>query len=362
MNLWFIFLTGLTSGGVTCAAMQGGLLASTIANQKNLDTNKNSADTKPTSFDVGDWGPVAIFLVTKLGSHILLGFALGALGSAITFSASIRLFFQGFAALFMLASAMNLLEVHPIFRYLAFTPPKFARRLIKNNISTTDKLFAPGLLGLFTVLIPCGVTQAMEVLAVTSGSAINGALIMGTFVLGTSPMFVLIGIATAKLSEVWKVYFLRSAAILLVGMALYSLNGILQVSDSPYSIQRMGPRLVKLLPPYEKSVDSVGARRGSPADPNVTLVNGVQKVTLHVSNSGYSPKAFKVQKDIPVELTLESTGNVYSCATAFTFKAFNITEMLGPSDSKVRKFTPTKKGIFTFACSMGMYSGTMEVI
>lgn len=359
MNLWIIFLTGLTSGGVTCAAMQGGLLASTIANQKNLDNDQKSPDSKVNSFDIGDWGPVAIFLTTKLGSHIILGLLLGALGSAISLSVSMRLFFQGFAALFMLASAANLLELHPIFRYMAFTPPKFARKLIKNS-TTSDKLFAPGLLGLFTVLIPCGVTQAMEVLAISSGSALNGALIMGTFVLGTAPMFVLIGIATAKLSEVWKVYFLRSAAVLLVGMALYSLNGILQASDSPYSLQRMGPRLVKLLPPYENTQTTQS--KTQVRDPSVRLVDGFQKVTLTVSNGGYSPKTFKVQKDVPVELTLETKGNVYSCATAFTFRAFNISDLLGPSDSKVHVFTPSKKGIYTFACSMGMYSGTMEVI
>ena len=348
MNLWLIFLTGLTSGGVTCAAMQGGILASTIANQKK--------EKVVPRFGVDDWGGVAAFLTTKLIAHIILGFFLGALGSAITLSLGMRLFFQGFAALFMFASAMNLLEVHPIFRFIAFTPPQFARKLIKNN-SVTDRLFAPGLLGFLTILIPCGVTQAMEILAISSGSPIQGALIMGTFVLGTAPMFVLIGIATAKLSEVWRVYFLRSAAILLIAMALYSVNGILQVTDNPYSLQRLGPRIVKLLPPYDTSTPKTKA-----ADPNVRLMDGKQKVTLSVSNRGYSPKTFRVQKDIPVELTLETTGGVYSCATAFTFKAFNISEFLKPSDSKVKTFTPTKKGIYTFACSMGMYSGTMEVI
>ncbi|MEI8232222.1 MAG: sulfite exporter TauE/SafE family protein [bacterium] len=348
MNLWLIFLTGLTSGGITCAAMQGGILASTIANQKLGPDDSQHRD---------DIIPVAGFLTAKLLSHIILGFLLGALGSAISLSLNVRLFFQAFAALFMFASAMNLLEVHPIFRYLAFTPPKFARQLIKNN-SRANQIFAPSLLGLFTVLIPCGVTQAMEVLAISSGSAVSGALIMGAFVLGTIPMFILIGVATARLSEVSKGIFLRAAAILLIAMALYSLNGILQVTDNPYSLQRLGPRLVRLLPPYETK----GVVASKIADSSVRLVDGKQKVTLRVSNSGYSPKTFRVQKDIPVELTLETTGGVYSCATAFNFKAFDIADFLGPSDSKVHVFTPTKKGIFTFACSMGMYSGTMEVI
>jgi len=154
-----------------------------------------------------------------------------------------------------------------------------------------------------------------------------------------------------------KQFAIFGAAILLIGMALYSVNGILQVTDNPYSLQRLGPRIAKLLPPYDTSTP-----KSKVADPNVKLEGGKQKVTLSVTNRGYSPKTFRVQKDVPVELTLETKGGVYSCATAFTFKAFNIAEFLKPQDSKVKTFTPTKKGIYTFACSMGMYSGTMEVI
>ena len=344
MNLWLILLTGLTSGGVTCAAMQGGILASTIANQKKLKVEPG--------FGADDWAGVTAFLVTKLIAHIILGFFLGWLGSAITLSLSMRLFFQGFAALFMFASAMNLLEVHPIFRFMAFTPPKFARKLIKNN-TTADRLFAPGLLGFLTILIPCGVTQAMEILAISSGSPIQGALIMGTFVLGTAPMFVLIGIATAKLSEVWRIYFLRTAAVLLIAMALYSFNGILQVMDSNYSLERLGPRIVKLLPPYDQSAERV--------IPTPSIVDGVQPVTINILNSGYSPRYFAVKNGIPVKLTVNA-GEVYSCATAFTFRAFGINAFVKPNTNQVFTFTPDKKGIYTFSCSMGMYSGTMEVI
>ena len=37
MNLWLIFLTGLTTGGLSCLAVQGGFLASIIANQKEKE-------------------------------------------------------------------------------------------------------------------------------------------------------------------------------------------------------------------------------------------------------------------------------------------------------------------------------------
>jgi len=346
MNYWLIFLTGLTSGGVTCAAMQGGLLASVIANQKKQVINPGLGKDDIT--------PVSSFLTAKLISHVILGALLGSLGTVVELSLTAKLFFQGAAAAFMLASALNLLDVHPIFRYLSYQPPKWAYRVLKKN-EQSSSLFAPSILGLLTVFIPCGVTQAMAVVALSTSSAVQGALTMGAFVLGTFPLFFLIGIGTSRLSEVWRRDFLRTAAFLLIFMAASSVNGILQVNDSPYSIQRLGPQLVKLLPPYDHSTPTS-------SDPNVKLENGTQKVTLTVSNGGYSPRYFRVQSGVPVELTLETDGQVYSCATAFTFKAFDIYEVLKPVDTKVHKFTATKKGKYTYSCSMGMYSGVMEVI
>ena len=145
MNLFVIFLTGLTTGGLSCIAMQGGLLASVIANQKDqehdsLVENKNTYKEKKRqkylkkiqkknfslkSFDQLDWLPVTMFLGAKLISHTILGLLLGLLGSAITLSLGIRLTFQVFTALFMFATAMNLMDVHPIFRFVMFQPPKF---------------------------------------------------------------------------------------------------------------------------------------------------------------------------------------------------------------------------------------------
>lgn len=337
MNYWLIFLTGLTTGGFTCAAMQGGLLASVIASGKK--------DKGNTRLDYLDIAPVAAFLVAKLVSHVILGAGLGYLGNTLELSLTAKLTFQVLAALFMLGTAGNLLELHPLFRYFAITPPRFMYKLLKNT-SHSQALFAPALLGLLTVFIPCGVTQAMEVVAITSGSPVVGALTMGAFVLGTSPMFAAIGIATARFSEVWRTQFLRVAAAIIVIMAGNSLNGVLVALDSPYSLNKI---YFVLSQPIE-------------ATKTVPLTDGVQKVTIKVENGGYSPRYFAVRRGVPVELTLATQGGVYSCATAFTFKAFNIYEVLKPVDTKVHKFTPDKPGRYTFSCSMGMYSGVMEVI
>jgi sulfite exporter TauE/SafE len=352
MNLWLVFLTGLTTGGLSCLAMQGGLLASVITNQKDdeLETSKDRASLKPGSFDSLDWLPVTMFLGSKLVIHTLFGFLLGALGSVISLSLGVRLAFQIFTAFFMLATAMNLLNVHPIFRYVMFQPPRFIRKWIRGS-TKSKALFAPAVLGLLTVFIPCGVTQAMEITAINSGSAVNGALIMFAFVLGTSPLFALIGVAAAKLSETWNQRFLKAAAYGLVVMSIWGLNGVLVVMDSPVTLQKMSQPVTGFF----------SAERFAPEEATANVIAGVQKVEIQAVNAGYQPRYFKVKAGQPVELTV-STNETHSCAAAFTFKAFKIATFLGPTDSKTFTFTPTQKGKYTYACSMGMYTGTMEVI
>jgi sulfite exporter TauE/SafE len=352
MNLWIIFLTGLTTGGLSCLAVQGGLLASIVANQKKQEMNQTQ---KKGGEIPGTWQelavlPVGMFLLAKLISHTILGFLLGSLGSVMELSLSAKLTFQVFTAIFMFATAANLLDLHPIFRYVVFQPPAFIRRMIKNS-SKSKALFAPFVLGLMTVLIPCGVTQAMEVLVIGNGNAVQGALTMFVFVLGTIPLFSLIGFSIAKLSDSLYQKFTKVAAIALVAMSLYSINGALQALDAPISVQ-------KAVLFYQKFKRF---ENGGTYGPLAEVVDGIQKVKINVTADGYTPKYFTVKAGTPVELTVE-TKDVYSCASAFTFKAFKIYTNLKSTDQKTFTLTPTEKGKFTFACSMGMYTGVMEVI
>ena len=293
MNLFIIFLTGLTTGGLSCLAMQGGLLASVIANQKN--------HSKQNKIKNLDWQPVVMFLATKLVAHAVLGFLLGALGSVITLSLGVRLGFQIFTAIFMFATAMNLLDAHPIFRHLAFQTPKFLQRLIKNT-SKSQNLFAPAILGLMTIFVPCGVTQAMEVLAINSGNPLYGALIMLFFVLGTSPLFAILGIITTKLSDTWNKKFSKFAATILIIMAIYSLNGVLLVVNSPLTINKL----------ISSITNSFSSNKNNQSTTTQSK-NNMQEITINITSRGYKPNYIKVKRGIPVKLTLQSNG-VYSCS------------------------------------------------
>ncbi len=337
MNYWLIFLTGLTTGGLSCLAMQGGLLASVITNQKEILSQNNQ---KP---HVKDWQLVAMFLVAKLITHTIFGLLLGSLGSVISLSLEVRLFFQIFTAVFMFSTAMNLLNVHPFFRKFAIQPPKFIYKYIK-NATLAQTFFAPVLLGVLTIFVPCGVTQAMEIQAINTGSAIAGALTLAFFVLGTSPLFFTVGFATAKLSDSLKQTFYKVAAIILIGMSLYGINGVLTALDSPFSFNR---------------ITQIFNNNESTNQPTIQP-GETQNITVNITNSGYSPKSFTVKAGSPVVLTLTTNG-VYSCASAFVFREFGINTTLKSTDTQSFKFTPNKKGTYNFSCSMGMYTGTMRV-
>lgn len=372
MNLFAVFLTGLTTGGLTCLAMQGGLLASVVANKKSKEIDDLTADKEllkakkreayiskqsGQTFVLDKDGLMAVlmFLGAKLVAYTVVGVFLGALGSLITLSLNVRLAFQVFSALYMLATALNLLEAHPIFRYVVIQPPKFLQKLVRNS-TKSDALFAPAVLGVFTIFVPCGVTQAMEVLAINSGSPILGALIMFAFVLGTSPIFMLVGLATAQFSSLWHQRFLHVAAFALIAMSTYGINGVLTVLDSSLALQNIG----KAIASFGEPPDWYGTtqRGGGTSTP---IVDGKQQVTISITNNGYTPTRVAVQAGIPVELTLESKG-VYSCASSFTLRKFNVFTQLQPNDKKVIAFTPTEKGNFVYSCSMGMYTGTMTVL
>lgn len=340
-DLWVIFLTGLTVGGLTCLAVQGGLLASVIAErEKEIEPGKNK--TKHALYATG------AFLISKYIAYVLLGFLLGAFGGAINIGGNVQTFMQLFAGVYMVAVALNLLNIHPIFRYVVIQPPRFLTRLVRNQSKSKD-IFAPALLGAMTIFIPCGTTLAMEALAISSANAFVGASIMAVFILGTIPLFFGIGVLTSVLGEAFKLKFLKLAAVAVIYLGLSAINGALVALNSPLTFQSMvenSPITINLSP---KVIDPL----------NNLATN--QDVNINITKNGYEPNYFRVRKDEPVTLIVKNN-DIYNCASAFRIPALGISKNLSEKSREVITFTPTKAGKLQFNCSMGMYRGVIEVI
>lgn len=341
LNLWVIFVTGLTVGGLTCLAVQGGLLASVIAAREE-ESALGKGTAKHAMYATG------VFLVTKYIAYVVLGFILGAFGGALNIGGRVQTIMQLVAGLYMIAVALNLLNIHPIFRYAIIQPPRFLTRMVRNQSKSKD-LFAPALLGGMTIFIPCGTTIAMEALAISSANAFIGASIMAVFILGTMPLFFGIGALTSVMGEAFKSKFLKLAAVAVIYLGVTSINGSLTALGSPFTLQAVADNFPKNI--------ILGNGDNTSQDEQLSSQNAV----IDVTSRGYTPNYLKVKKGKQVTLILKSK-DAYSCASAFRIPALGISVNLKANDTQTVKFTPDKVGKIIFACSMGMYRGVIEVI
>lgn len=351
MNLWVIFLTGLTVGGLTCLAVQGGLLASTIAAREEADLEEGDK-RKHTVY------PTLAFIAMKLITYTILGFILGSFGGALNISPNVQIFMQFTAGLYMILIALNLLNIHPIFRYAVIQPPRFLTRVVRNQSKSKD-LFAPAFLGAMTIFIPCGTTLAMEALAISSANAFLGAAIMFTFVLGTTPLFFGIGWLTAILGDNLRSRFLKIAALIVLYLGITSANGALVAAGSPITLQSIAENS-----PIQIDLSAGGREvRGQQVNTTnvITDVSGVQVANMTVYPNGYTPNYFQVKSDSPVRLNLTTT-NGLGCTSVLRIPQLGIVKTLQKDSTDSIEFTPQNPGKIAFTCSMGMFRGVIEVI
>lgn len=341
------FITGITTGGLSCLAVQGGLLASSLAHQIEQDYVGQVAGKKQKQkieVRTNSAFPIFLFLVAKLIAYTLLGALLGWLGSYLTLSPMTRAMLMIAIGIFMIGNALRMFNVHPIFRYSSIEPPKFITRYIRRTAKGTDT-FTPVFLGALTVFIPCGITQAMMATALGTGSMALGAALMFAFVLGTSPVFFIVAYLTTELGARLENFFMRFVAIVLLILGFVTLDGGLNVLGSPLSFQNLTRNLLPSNIDLASVTDST----------QPVMAEG--ELLLNVGNGGYFPRTLKAPADKTFTLNLV-TNQTYSCARDFVIPALNYYQLL-PDTGTVQVNIPAQKAGSTlfFTCSMGMYTG-----
>jgi uncharacterized protein len=339
INLLAIFTTGLFVGGLSCMAVQGGLLATTIA-QREEERLKKKVTT-------GQAIPIFSFLVAKLFAYTLFGLLLGFIGSAFQLSLMANTIMQLLIAVFMIGTALNILGVHPVFRYFVIQPPRFLTRLVRKQSKSGD-IFAPAILGALTVFIPCGTTQAMMALAMVSGSPLSGAAILFAFVLGTSPVFFLLGYFATKLGDILHEKFMKIAAFVILFLALFNLNNALYLTGSNFTIDSFAKDIWCVL--------------SYCADNNAVAQNPTDMAEIVFETEGYNPNNLTVRKGATITLNLNNISGS-GCTQSFTIPSLGIQKVVPIGNSDTVTFTaPGTPGPIAFMCSMGMYRGIINVI
>lgn len=358
MNLTAVFLTGVFAGGVSCAAVQGGLLTGLLARQRAATApaavpvsvgRRPNGETAPAMWwqQLGDdVAPVGGFLTGKLVSHTALGALLGALGGVVQLSIGTRTTLQLLAGTLIIVFGLAQLGV-PGFRGIVIEPPQSWMRLVRNR-SRSQSALAPALLGVATLLIPCGVTLSVQALALASGSALSGAAIMAVFVLGTAPLFALLGYAARRAATAWRGRLSVVTGLVVVAMGFYTLNGGLELAGSPLAASRIA--------------QAIGPEAAAPA--NVSAVStrgGQQQVVITARTGSYTPAGVQVQAGVPTTLVVRSD-NAQGCVRSFLVPSRGVDEIL-PARGETRiELGILEPGALRYSCGMGMYTGTITAV
>lgn len=334
MNLFVAFLTGLTTGGLGCLAVQSGLLAATLAFQIEQDLLVHQANPSQ-KFKPHIAQPILLFLLAKLITYTLLGFTLGAVGSVLLLTPTMSAILYLAIGVFMLGNGLRMLNVHPIFRYFVIEPPSSLTRFIRRRSKNGTSIVTPLFMGAMTIFLPCGVTQAMMAVSLGSGSAPQGAAIMFAFILGTMPLFFSVSYFTTRIGATVEKYFTRFVAVVMLLLALVSIDAGLNLLGSPVSFTRAFNTIAASFNPAESGIQTGFA--------------------IDVTEDGYSPIVLHLPADKPV--TIEwVTDDTKSCARSVVVPGLDYQKIL-PTTGRVKFDIPAQpKGtVIRYTCSMGMY-------
>jgi sulfite exporter TauE/SafE len=197
------FIIGLIASVSSCLAIAGGLVLSLSA--------KISQD------NVSDTKTFTLFHMGRLVSFALLGGLLGAIGGVIGINFTLTAILGLLASIVMLLLGLNLVGV--------FAKNKVALPAGVFNFfrKIEHKTFTPLILGFATFFLPCGFTQSMQIVALSSGSFVSGSLIMLAFAFGTLPMLLLLSFGSASFAHSKHApLFFKTAGVVVIGLGLFA--------------------------------------------------------------------------------------------------------------------------------------------
>lgn len=325
-----LFIIGLLTS-VHCVAMCGGINLSQCIPQSGFHNNNKFAAFRH-SF---------LYNFGRVISYTVVGGIVGALGTVLTLTGSFRGMIQLVAGVFMVIMGINMLGIFPWIRKFTPSMPRiFAQKINRKKYKSKSPL----IVGLLNGLMPCGPLQAMQIYALSTGSAINGAFSMFLFSLGTVPLMFGLGVLSSVLTKRFtsKVMTLGAMLVVVLGLSMFS-NG--------WSLSGLSINLLQL---------STASEASQLNEPMLVIKEGYQIVNSTLSSGGYPD--ITVQTGIPVKWTIDAPqGSINGCNNRMIIPEYNIEYQFKTGENTI-EFTPTKSGKFSYSCWMGMIRSSITVV
>lgn len=316
-----LFLIGLLTS-MHCLAMCGGI---------SLSQGMASDGTEKKSL----WQhPALLYNLGRVLSYTVIGFIVGGLGSMISLSYTMQGLLKIAAGVLMIFMGLRVLGIWPSFLHLGWGLPQLLPK------QTHRRAFV---VGLANGMMPCGPLQAMQLYALSTGSATIGALSMFFFSLGTTPLMLGIGALSTSL---WRRHAQKFAA---VGAILVMALGLSMFSQGWY------------LSGWTSPLPTVSAfNAGAGGSDRAVVQDGVQMVRSTLEPGAYPN--IVVKAGMPVKWQMQAAKNdINGCNNRLIIDAYGIEQSLKPGDNMI-SFTPTQTGTYHYTCWMGMIKGTITVV
>lgn len=299
VTLGMLFVTGLLTS-VHCVGMCGAI---------NLVASQDKRSALLYNF-----GRVLIYT--------LVGTAVGAIGDVLRISPQVTNFFTLIVALLMLLMGLSMTGL--------FSLPQ------NRCFPISRKKHSAFILGLLNGFMPCSPLIAMQLYAMSTGSAWMGGLSMLLFGLGTIPLMLGVGLIR-ELFEQKRELIQRVLAVLIVLLACFMVTR---------SLSALG------FHPVSQKADL--------SEYTVAEVDGdYQRVQTELSFSSYGDIA--VKSGIPVSFTIVVDEKYLTeCNNAIISTDFDFSVPLHPGENVIT-FLPEEEGVFVYTCWMNMIKNKIYV-
>ncbi len=323
------FLIGLVASISSCLVVVGSVVIAFSEKYKGEKSGFLGGAVKPNLF----------FHFGRLGGFFVLGGLLGVIGGGINISGNFIAIYTIIIAIVLAILGLNILGLFPDIASLGLRMPRFFSSPW-GKLKQSENPAAPFLLGVMTFFLPCGFTQSMQILAITSGSFMRGGLGMFFFALGTVPSLLALGVTTSWSKSKNAAIFQKVAGMLIILFAFYAFNSglaLIGASGNVFGNQNSQKEQVK------------------------SVANDVaeQVVEMHVTNAGFSPSVLHIKKGVKVRWVVKGD-NVTSCTSKIIVPSLKISESISSGDNVI-SFTPDKIEEIPFSCWMGMVRGKFIV-
>ncbi len=335
-SIGFALLMGLVASLSSCLALVGSLVmgfGSLYGKDKILKPN-------------------LLFHGGRIGTFLIMGLILGAIGGSISLTGTFVGVFQIVISVGMVIAGLSILGARSLLVLLPGGNTSLLGTGFQKKLKTwreSTNAYIPIVLGAITFILPCGFTQSMQLFALSSSSPLLGGLSLAAFAIGTSPVLFMVGLGSSwsanRNSQVLK----RATGLLMLGFAVFtflSATKIVNVGSSLYS---------QTIEPSTKPV-----RQPQALKPSETGSAPVQVVEMRVDFRGFAPEVISLKPGVDVKWIVWGD-QVSGCTNAIMAPDLNVKFRVKKGYNEVFFKAPSKLGLIDYSCWMGMVWGQFKV-